>query len=110
MMNRPSGSRGGIARRGQIPCRPMNPHSLVVFATAPKPDYLSIVLVLAVTSAAALLSRLHGRIVLPTVVVEIVLGILIGPEVLGWAEVDSYITFLSNFGLAFLFFFAGLEV
>ena len=28
---------------------------------------------------------------LPTVVVEIVLGILIGPQVLGWATVDSYI-------------------
>ena len=47
---------------------------------------------------------------LPTVVVEIVLGILIGPQVLGWAEVDSYISFLANFGLVFLFFFAGLEV
>jgi Kef-type K+ transport system membrane component KefB len=29
---------------------------------------------------------------------------------LDWAEVDSYVTFLSNFGLALLFFFAGLEV
>ena len=47
---------------------------------------------------------------LPTVVVEIVLGIVIGPEVLDLAEVDSYIRFLSNFGLALLFFFAGLEV
>lgn len=47
---------------------------------------------------------------LPTVVVEIVLGILIGPDVLDWAEVDSYVAFLSNVGLALLFFFAGLEV
>jgi Sodium/hydrogen exchanger family len=55
----------------------------------------------------------HGpvhRLVLPTVVLEIVLGIVIGREVLGWAEVDSYLTFLANFGLVFLFFFAGLEV
>jgi NhaP-type Na+/H+ and K+/H+ antiporter len=56
------------------------------------------------------LSRLHGRIVLPIVVLEIVLGVMIGPEVLGWAEVDSYTTLLANFGLALLFFFAGLEV
>ena len=42
---------------------------------------------------------MHGLIILPTVVLEIVLGILIGPEVLGWAQVDSYVTFLSNFGL-----------
>jgi Kef-type K+ transport system membrane component KefB len=56
------------------------------------------------------LSRWHIRFVLPTVVVEIVLGILIGPEALGIAHVNLYITFLSQFGLALLFFFAGLEV
>ncbi len=70
----------------------------------------SLVLVLGAVALAALLSRLHSRVVLPTVVVEIVLGILIGKEVLDIAEVNTYITFLSNFGLAFLFFFAGLEV
>ena len=66
--------------------------------------------VLLASSLGALLSRLHGTIVLPTVVLEIVLGILIGPEVLGLAEVNAYIDFLSNFGLALLFFFAGVEV
>jgi Kef-type K+ transport system membrane component KefB len=70
----------------------------------------SLVLVLLASTLGALLSRLHSRIVLPTVVVEIVLGIVIGSEVLDIAEVNTYITFLSNFGLAFLFFFAGLEV
>ena len=43
-------------------------------------------------------------------VVEIVLGILIGPEGFDIASVNEYISFLSNFGLALLFFFAGLEV
>ena len=38
------------------------------------------------------------------------LGIVIGPEVLDWASPDAYILFLENLGLAFLFFFAGLEV
>ena len=38
------------------------------------------------------------------------LGILIGPEVLGLAEIDQYIDFLADLGLVFLFFFAGLEV
>ena len=70
----------------------------------------SLVLVLLASALGALLSRVHSRIVLPTVVVEIVLGILIGPQVLHIAEVNTYITFLANFGLAFLFFFAGLEV
>src|SRR5580765_3036335 len=82
----------------------------LVAATAPAPDLGSLVLVLAASTLGAILSRIHHRVVLPTVVVEIVLGILIGPQVLGWASVDSYIDFLSNFGLVFLFFFAGLEV
>jgi Kef-type K+ transport system membrane component KefB len=74
------------------------------------PDVGSLVLVLLASSLGAIVSRLHRRVVLPTVVVEIVLGIVIGSEVLDIAEVDSYIEFLANVGLVFLFFFAGLEV
>jgi Kef-type K+ transport system membrane component KefB len=76
----------------------------------PAPDLNSLVLIFLAASLGALLSRLHRRVVLPTVVVEIVLGILIGSEVLDIAEVDPYIDLLANFGLAMLFFFAGLEV
>jgi Kef-type K+ transport system membrane component KefB len=82
----------------------------LVATAVPPPDLRSLVLVLAASAAGAILSRIHHRVVLPTVVVEIVLGILIGPDALDWAHVDSYIEFLSNFGLVFLFFFAGLEV
>ncbi len=74
------------------------------------PDLRSLALVLLASSLGALLSRLSRRIVLPTVVVEIVLGILIGPEVLDIAHVDPYLQYLSTFGLALLFFFVGLEV
>jgi Kef-type K+ transport system membrane component KefB len=74
------------------------------------PDLVSLVFVLAASTAGAILSRVHHRIVLPTVVVEIVLGILIGSQVLDIAEPDAYIEFLANIGLVFLFFFAGLEV
>jgi len=70
----------------------------------------SLVLVLAASAVAAFLSRIGPRLVLPTVVVEIVLGILLGPQVFGWADAGDYIEFLSNFGLALLFFFAGIEV
>jgi Kef-type K+ transport system membrane component KefB len=79
-------------------------------AEAPLPDTGSLVLVLAAASGGAILSRLHPRIVVPTVVLEIVLGILIGPEGFDIAQVDSHIDFLSNLGLVFLFFFAGLEL
>jgi Kef-type K+ transport system membrane component KefB len=81
-----------------------------VLAAATPVDMGSLVWVLLASSLGALLSRFHNRVVLPTVVLEIVLGILIGPEGLGLAEVDGYIRFLANTGLAFLFFFAGLEV
>ena len=54
-----------------------------VAAAAPLPDAGSLVLALAAASAGAILSRIHRRIVLPVVVLEIVLGILIGPEGLG---------------------------
>ena len=74
------------------------------------PDVRSLVLVLAASTVAAIAARMHRRLILPTVVVEIVLGILIGPEALGFAESDPYIEFLSTMGLVFLFFFAGLEV
>ena len=46
----------------------------------------------------------------PVVVVELVLGIVIGPEVLGLAESDDFIDFFSNLGLGMLFFFAGYEL
>jgi len=73
-------------------------------------DLRSLLFVLLASALGAFLSRLHRRVVLPTVVIEIVLGILIGPEALDWAESNTYLIFLANIGLALLFFFAGLEV
>jgi Kef-type K+ transport system membrane component KefB len=75
-----------------------------------RPEARSVVLVLLASALGALLSRIHGAIILPTVVVEIVLGILFGPDVLGIAKTNEAITLLSNLGLSMLFFFAGLEV
>ncbi len=46
----------------------------------------------------------------PAVVVEIVLGIVVGPQVLDWARVDEPVAILSVIGLAFLLFLCGLEV
>ena len=42
---------------------------------------------------------------MPVVVLEIVLGILIGPELLSLAEPDEFIEFFSSLGLGMLFFF-----
>lgn len=46
----------------------------------------------------------------PVVVIELLLGIVIGPQVLGLADSDSFIEFFSNLGLGLLFFFAGYEI
>ena len=66
---------------------------------------------LAVVSVAALIGGLAGRRVLvPVVAVEIVLGILIGPEALGLAKPDEFLDFFASLGLGMLFFFAGYEI
>jgi Kef-type K+ transport system membrane component KefB len=46
----------------------------------------------------------------PVVVIELLLGIAIGPQVLGLADSDAFIQFFSNLGLGMLFFFAGYEI
>jgi Kef-type K+ transport system membrane component KefB len=83
---------------------------LAVAAESSLDDARSLVLVLAASAGGAILSRLHTRLVLPTVVLEIVLGIAIGTYGFGWAEVTDHIDFLSQLGLIVLFFFAGVEV
>jgi Kef-type K+ transport system membrane component KefB len=50
------------------------------------------------------------RLRIPAVVAEIVLGIVVGPQVLGWAQVDEPVAILSVIGLGFLLFLCGLEV
>jgi Kef-type K+ transport system membrane component KefB len=46
----------------------------------------------------------------PVVVIELLLGIVIGPEMLDLAQTDDFIEFFSNLGLGMLFFFAGYEI
>ena len=61
--------------------------------------------------AAPLLARSLGRWVrIPIVVFELLLGILVGPSLLGWAVPSDFVGALSEFGLAMLFFVAGSEI
>src|SRR2546423_15722110 len=67
----------------------------------------------AVVAAVALLAPLAIGLTglrLPAIVVEIVLGIVVGPQVLGWAKADEPVQVLSLIGLAFLLLLAGLEI
>src|SRR6266568_9525215 len=69
---------------------------------------------LAIVAAAALAAPLalglFPRIRLPAIVLEIVLGIVIGPQALGWVSIDTPVQVMSLLGLAFLLLLAGLEV
>ena len=73
-------------------------------------DHADILVVVTVAVLAPLLADLSRRAKVPIVVVEIFLGIIVGPQVLGLADTDSFIEALSTFGLAFLFFLAGMEI
>lgn len=71
----------------------------------------TLLLVALIAVLAPPLADLAGRRApVPLVVFEIVLGILVGPDVLGWAHDDDYVHALSQFGLAMLFFMAGYEI
>ena len=67
-------------------------------------------IVAAAALAAPLVLGLFPTIRLPSIVLEIVLGIVLGPEVLGWVSIDTPIQVMSLLGLAFLLLLAGLEV
>lgn len=60
--------------------------------------------------AAVTVAAVPARFAPPVVVVELFLGIVVGPEVLDLAGTDSFIEFFSNLGLGMLFFFAGYEI
>ncbi|MBO3751180.1 cation:proton antiporter [Streptosporangiaceae bacterium NEAU-GS5] len=50
------------------------------------------------------------RLPVPEVVMQILLGVVIGPQVLGWARIDEPVRVLSLIGLSLLLFLAGLEL
>jgi Kef-type K+ transport system membrane component KefB len=70
----------------------------------------SLVLLLAIALLTPIIADLPKKVRVPAVVLELLLGIIVGPDVLGWAERDQIIDFLSQFGLAFLMFLAGFEI
>jgi len=74
------------------------------------PEELKSLFIIVVVAALAPLITEAGRRFLPVVVAEILLGILIGPEVLEFAETGGLVTFMSTLGLILLFFLAGLEI
>jgi Kef-type K+ transport system membrane component KefB len=72
--------------------------------------FTSLLIIVAVGFAAPLLLGFLPAVRLPSVVLEIVAGIVVGPALLGWVSVDEPVRVFSTVGLAYLLFLAGLEV
>ncbi len=74
------------------------------------PSFGGLLIVVAVAFAAPFVLGLFPQVRLPSVVLEIIAGIVIGPSVLGVVHADQAISVVSVIGLAFLLFLAGLEI
>ena len=71
-------------------------------------SFFAIVVVAAI--AAITVAAVPKKLAPPVVVLELLLGIVIGPEILDFAHNDEFVEFFSNLGLGMLFFFAGYEI
>ena len=76
----------------------------------PDVSFDSLTVVLGIAFVVPLALGAVPRLRVPAVVVEIMLGIVVGPQVLDWARVDNPVAILSVIGLAFLLFLSGLKV
>jgi Kef-type K+ transport system membrane component KefB len=70
----------------------------------------SLVLIALAAVLAPIIAEQSRGLRIPSVVLEIVLGIILGPSVLKLVHPNALITGLSDMGLTFLMFLAGLEV
>ena len=73
-------------------------------------DLSTLVVIVGLAATAPIVADLAPRPAPPLVVVEILLGIIVGPPVLALVHVTPLADLLAQFGLAFLFFLAGFEL
>ncbi|MGW6706983.1 cation:proton antiporter [Streptomyces sp. NPDC054956] len=72
---------------------------------------ITLILIMSIAVLAPLLAYgVARRLPVPLVIFEILLGVLVGPDVLGWARTGEVIDVLSQLGLAMLIFLAGYEI
>jgi Kef-type K+ transport system membrane component KefB len=76
----------------------------------PEISFMAVLLVAAIAFLVPLGLGLAPSLRIPSVVLEISAGIMIGPAVLGLVDVDLPLQVLALLGLAFLLFLAGLEI
>src|SRR5512133_3342671 len=94
----------------------MSTPSLVSLAAGTSPvfevdtgSFLAIVVTAAVAGMLVAVAGARG-LFLPVVVVELTLGVVIGPQMLDLAHVNAFTEFFGDLGLGMLFFFAGYEI
>src|SRR6476619_8669157 len=76
----------------------------------PDVEFVNLLAVSIVALLAPLTLGLAPALRVPSVVLEIIAGVILGPQVLGWVEVDLPVGIVALLGLAFLLFLAGLEI
>jgi Kef-type K+ transport system membrane component KefB len=76
----------------------------------PDVSFDNLFIVVLVAAAVPLALGYAPRLRLPSVVIELCVGIVLGPAVLGWVRVDLPVQILALIGLAFLLFLSGLEI
>lgn len=74
------------------------------------PSFGNLLILTIIAFLAPLLLGLAPRLRIPSVVLEIVAGVIVGPSVLGLVVMDQAVQIVALLGLAFLLFLAGLEV
>src|SRR5262245_49885776 len=75
--------------------------------------HLTLVNLLGVAIIAFLVPFVLGffpRVRIPSLTLELVAGIIVGPAVLGWIEPGPVVSVMASIGVAFLLFLAGLEL
>ena len=76
----------------------------------PDVEFLNLLGILVIAVAAPLAAAVLPKARVPAVVLEIVLGIVVGPHGLDWLQPDLAVQVVALLGLAMLLFLAGLEV
>ncbi len=76
----------------------------------PDVRFENLLVISVVAVLAPLLIGFAPRLRIPSVVIEIVAGVVVGPSVLGWVHIDLPVQILAVIGLAFLLFLSGLEI
>src|SRR5829696_7437423 len=75
-----------------------------------EPQHHPLLVLALIAVLAPLVSELPIRFRIPGVVLEILFGILVGPQVLNWIRPDGVVEALWKVGLCLLFLIAGIEI